>query len=118
MGFPQVLIADPQRLLFANSVSLDRDMNLIGEGDLKVQMRQTLSNLRAILESADATPANILQMRVNVAQMNDESRLVVIEELNDFYGERPRASNALIGIDRLARPQLLVEIEIIAGLEK
>jgi enamine deaminase RidA (YjgF/YER057c/UK114 family) len=117
MGFPQVLIAAPGKLLFANSVSLDENMTLVGENDFEAQMRFALHNLNVILESAGATPGEILQMRVNVVGMTDTSRIAVIKTLNEFYGDYPRGSNALIGIDRLARPQLLVEIEIIAGLE-
>lgn len=117
MGFPQVLIASPGKLLFANSVSLDENMTLVGEDDFEAQMRYSLHNLKVILESAGATPGEILQMRVNVVGMTDISRIAVIKTLNEFYDEHPRGSNALIGVDRLARPQLLVEIEIIAGLQ-
>jgi enamine deaminase RidA (YjgF/YER057c/UK114 family) len=117
LGFPQIAVVETGRLMFTNAVSLDKDFNLIGKGDLNVQLRQSLANIAISLEEVGAKPSDICQMRVNVVKMTDESRIAVMSELEVFYGENKRASNALIGVDRLARPDLLVEIEITAAID-
>ena len=117
LGFPQIAISDSRRLLFTNSVALDCAFNIVGAGDLAAQMRQTLENISALLAHVGGAPGDICQMRVNIVGMTDETRLTVLEELNRFYGDNERASNALIGVERLARPELLVEIEIVAAID-
>lgn len=116
LGFPQVVVSNGGKLLFTNSVAMDTEMNIIGVGSLDAQMKKCLSNLRILLESSGATPGDIVQMRVNVVNLQDDSRHIVIDNLNEFYGDYGRGSNALIGVDRLARKELLVEIEIIAAI--
>lgn len=116
LGFPQILLVGGGRLMFANAVAFDQQYEVVGAGDFGVQMRQALANIRAMLDDVAAAPADICQMRINVVGMNDETRFQVRDALEEFYGPQERASNALIGIDRLARPDLLVEIEVIAAV--
>jgi enamine deaminase RidA (YjgF/YER057c/UK114 family) len=50
----------------AGQVAWDKDYTLVGEGDLAAQARQCLANLRAVLASAGATPADIVRIRTYV----------------------------------------------------
>src|SRR5580658_1326417 len=58
-GFTQVVtIAGPAKLVFiSGQVAVDKEGKLVGPGDLKAQIRQAASNLKAALTAAGATRA-------------------------------------------------------------
>jgi len=54
----------------AGQVAFDRDGNVVGKDDVKAQTRQTLLNLKAVLEEGGATPADVMKTpgyRVDIA---------------------------------------------------
>ncbi len=56
-GFTQVVTSPPGKLVFVSGqVALDRDLKLVGEGDVAAQAEQALKNLGSSLVLADGEP--------------------------------------------------------------
>lgn len=114
LGFPTMALVQGGRTIYTGSVALDKQMQVVGAGDLHAQLRKTLDNIRLALAAAQATPADVAHMRVYVVNLQSDDRFAVLDALKEFYGTGPAGANTLIGIQGLARPELLVEIEVVA----
>ncbi len=103
-------------LELAGQVAWDAEGQLVGAGDLAAQTRQALGNLRAVLAAVGATPANIVRLRTYVVDHSLDKLGPVSAELMRFYGDVIPAANTWIGVQALAMPDFLVEIEATAVL--
>ena len=89
---------------------IDPATGAIVEGGIKEQTRQSLTNVKAILESAGLTMANVVKTTVFMADMNDFS------EMNGIYAEffaEPYPARSAVAVKTLPKGAL-VEIEVIA----
>ncbi len=71
--FSQVAVIEKngiKTIYIAGQVGVDRHKNLVGNGELRGQLKQTFSNLQAALESVDATMANIV--KINYTHVAEE----------------------------------------------
>jgi len=100
----------------AGQVAYDSDRKLVGEGDLVAQARQVLANLNRVLAAAGATPADVVRLRTYVVDHSPEKLGPVIGEIKAFYAGAVPAPNTFIGVQSLALPQFLIEIEADAAL--
>jgi reactive intermediate/imine deaminase len=99
-------------LLFLSGAGpVNRDGNLVGEDDVTEQTRQVLRNMRAMLEAADATFADIAKVTVYVIDVEDLKAINVARR--EFFGAF-RPASTLIGVNTLAIPGMRVEIDAIA----
>ncbi|MBN9071617.1 MAG: RidA family protein [Rhizobiales bacterium] len=89
---------------------------LVGPGDLVAQTRQALANLRTVLAEAGATPADIVRLRTYVVNHSPDKLGPVTAEIVAFYGDAAPAANTFIGVQSLALPDFLIEIEATAAL--
>lgn len=71
----------------AGQVAWDKDCNLVGGDDIGAQARQALSNLRAVLAEAGATPADVVRMRTYVVNHTPEYLEPVGMAIGEFYGD-------------------------------
>ncbi len=79
-------------------------------GDIAAQMRTALSNIDAILEQAGMTRADIVFLRFFTTDMDGFlTNYEIYAEWISQAGIRPPQS--LLGLSRLALPDMLVEIE-------
>jgi enamine deaminase RidA (YjgF/YER057c/UK114 family) len=113
-GFTQVVTSPPGKLVFVSGqVGLDRDLKLVGQGDVGAQAGQALANLRASLKAAGATPADVTMMRTYVVDYRAELAGAIDPHFASFYEGKPPASTR-VGVQALAAPGLLIEIEAVA----
>lgn len=100
----------------AGQVAVDRDGQLVGPGDIRAQLQQTLLNLAAVLKEAGASLRDVVKFTTYLTRAEDIPGFM--EARRDLYprhfpdGVYP--ANTLLVIDRLVRPDLLIEIEAIA----
>src|SRR6185437_1455817 len=92
----------------AGQVSWDADGKLVGEGDLAIQVRQVLANLRAVLESVRCQPQDIIRLRTYVVNHTPDKLGVVLGEVADFFAGSVPPANTYIGVHSLALPEFLV----------
>ena len=95
----------------AGQVAWDAEYNLVGAGDLGRQARQALANLKVVLEAAGASPADIVRLRTYVVNHKPEYLEPVGAALAEFWGEVTPAANTWIGVQSLALPDFLIEID-------
>ena len=82
------------------------------EGGIKEQTRQSLLNVKAILEEAGLTMHNVVKTTVFMADMND------FADMNAVYAEffsEPYPARSAVAVKTLPKGAL-VEIEVVAGV--
>jgi enamine deaminase RidA (YjgF/YER057c/UK114 family) len=105
-------------LFIAGQVAIDENNQLIGAGDLKVQMVQVFKNLGHILESAGGSFEQVVKFTTYLTRSQDMNAFYEkrAEIFDDIYPDRRYPTNTLVVIDQLAREEWLIEVEAIAAL--
>jgi enamine deaminase RidA (YjgF/YER057c/UK114 family) len=116
-GFTQVVTSAPGKLVFVSGqVGLDRDLKLVGEGDVAAQAKQALKNLGISLRAAGAAPADVTMLRTYIVDYTPELAPGLAPPFDEFFHGRPPASTR-VGVQALAAPGLLIGIEAIAVID-
>ncbi len=116
-GFSHATLQEGGRTLhLAGQVAWDKDCNVVGGDDLAAQTRQALANLKAVLAAAGASPADVVRLRTYVVNHTPDKLGVVLGEFGAFYGDAMPAPNTFLGVQALALPDFLVEIEAVAAI--
>lgn len=106
-------VSGAERTLYlAGQVSLDDDGQLVHEGDMAAQINKSIDNIQAVLEAADMTLANVV--RLNIYTTDVDALLANAAVLGRLAEAGCRYTSTLLGVARLAFPELLVELEATA----
>lgn len=98
-------------LFMAGQVATDADGNVIGEGDMKAQVRQVLENMQTVLASQGADFSNVVKITIYTTDIDAYRQT---GDIRQEYWQGIAPASTLVQIDRLARPVFLVEIEATA----
>ena len=82
------------------------------EGGIKEQTRQSLLNVKAILEKAGLTMSDVIKTTIFMADMNDFSDMNAV--YSEFFPE-PYPARSAVAVKTLPKGAL-VEIEVVAGV--
>jgi enamine deaminase RidA (YjgF/YER057c/UK114 family) len=114
-GFVQAKeITGAERVLYcAGQTSVDEDGRPLHEGNMEAQAMQALDNLEAVLRAAGFGLSDVARMNVYVTDV-DAYRAAApsVGARLASAGIKPAAT--LLGVARLALPELLIEIEATA----
>jgi len=113
----QVTIAPSGGRLVAISgqAPVDRGGKLVGGDDHIEQARQCFRNVDAALRSVGATADDVFQMRIYIVRHRQDLVPLIFAAGRDIFGyDWPVCASAWLGIEALAMPEWLVEIEITA----
>ncbi len=111
-GYTHVVEVRGGRTLYVSGqIALDQDGRLVGAGDLRAQTEQVLGNLKAALAASQATLDDVVKLTIF---LTDASQIALFREVRDRYFSGPLPASSLVQVVRLARPDLLIEIEAIA----
>jgi len=115
-GYHHVVTAQGGRTVYiAGQVAFDINRKLLGGNDVVAQARVVLENLGHRLAAVGARPSDVLKITTYVVGYRREEHLAGLAEANTaFFGAEHVPCNTLIGVERLATDELLVEIEAIA----
>src|SRR5437867_13401003 len=97
----------------SGQIALDKDGKVVGEGDMKAQAEQVFKNLEAALTAAGAKFNDVVKMNTFITDMDKAP--AVREVRARYFGETTPAST-LVQVVHLARPELMLEIEVIAAV--
>jgi reactive intermediate/imine deaminase len=111
-GYTHVVEAAGGRTVYiSGQIALDKDGKVVGEGDMKAQAEQVFKNLQAALTSAGATFKDVVKMNT---YMTDLSQLPVVRDVRARYFGDVAPASTLVQVVHLARPEFLIEVEVIA----
>jgi enamine deaminase RidA (YjgF/YER057c/UK114 family) len=116
VGYSQVVVASGSRIVFvAGQVAIDGQNNLVGAGDVVAQARQAFGNLKAALAGAGATPADVAKMTWFIVNYSADMLPALAGARREVLGD-VRPASTLLGVQALAAPGYLIEVEAIAVL--
>ena len=96
----------------SGQIPIDPATGVFVEGGIKEQTRQSLLNVKAILEEAGLTMNDVVKTTVFMADMND------FADMNAVYAEfffEPYPARSAVAVKTLPKGAL-VEIEVVAGV--
>lgn len=102
------------RVVFcAGQTSVGPDGKVLHAGDMAAQLEQAFDNLETVLGKAGLTMENVVRLNYYVTDM--DAFIAARSALDARLGSLAvKPSGVLLGISRLAQPDLLVEIEATA----
>lgn len=118
-GFSHAVASSDATLVHcAGQVAWDKDYQVVGGSDLGAQARQALANLKTVLVEAGAGVEDIVRLRTYVVNHTPDCLGPVGAALAEFYGDVMPAANTWIGVQALALPDFLIEVEATAQINK
>ena len=111
-GYSHIVSARGGRTIYiSGQVAFDAKGQLVGKGDLTAQTKQVFANLDTALKAAGATFNDVVKTNYYLL---DASQVQVIREVRSQYFTKELPASTLVQVERLANPDFLVEIEVIA----
>jgi len=112
-GYSQAVKVD-NTIYLSGQVSHDDKGNIVGRGDMETQMRQAYRNIKKVLAQYGATMDNVVDEVLFVTDMDAAFAARVKCKQEVFSGNNnPVLTSTIVQIQRLAFPELMVEIRCI-----
>ena len=105
-------------VFLAGQVSIDAQGKLVAPGDFGGQVRQVFANLRTALEGAGASPADVSKITIYIVNYKPELRPLIGEARSAVFGAATLPASTLVGVQALAEPGFLIEVEAIAVVDE
>jgi enamine deaminase RidA (YjgF/YER057c/UK114 family) len=96
-------------LMISGTTAIDERGMIVGTGQMYVQARQVLLNLKNHIESAGFSLADVIRTRILVTDISRSKE--VARAHKEMFGENPPAST-LVEVSRLLHPDMMIEIEV------
>jgi 2-iminobutanoate/2-iminopropanoate deaminase len=100
-------------IYLSGQVSHDDRGNIVGLGDMEVQMRQAYTNIQKVLAHYGATMDNIVDEILFVTDM-DAAFAAAVKCRQDVFSGTPVVASTIVQIQRLAFSDLMIEIKCVA----
>lgn len=112
--YSHVVSVEPRRLIFiSGQVARDTDGRIVGARDMRAQLRQTLENVKAALEAADASLRDLVRTNTYVTDIDEYFKHT---DVRMEYYSHAMPTSTTVEVRRLAQPELMVEIDAIAAV--
>jgi 2-iminobutanoate/2-iminopropanoate deaminase len=113
-GYSQAVKVD-NTIYVSGQVSHDDKGNIVGRGDMELQMRQAYANIEKVLAQYGATMDNIVDEILFVTDIN-AAFTARVKCRQEVFSGNPVLASTIVQIQCLAFPELLVEIRCICKL--
>ncbi len=100
-------------IYLAGQVSHDDKGNVLGEGNMEVQMRAAYANVGKVLAQYGASMDNVVDEMLFVTDI-DAAFAARVKMKQEVFSGSPVLGSTIVQIQRLAFPQLMIEIKCIA----
>jgi enamine deaminase RidA (YjgF/YER057c/UK114 family) len=104
-----------ETIYLSGQVSHDEEGNIVGLRDMETQMRQTYANIQKVLAQYGATMDNIVDEVLFVTDM-DLAFAAAVKCRREVFSTTPVVASTIVQIQRLAFPELMIEIKCVAKL--
>lgn len=116
--FSQVVVAEGRRTVYiSGQVAWDAEGGIVGQGDFAAQAKKAYENLAVALGAAGATIADVAKTNVYIVNYDPSVGRDLNTARRAVFGEGPAPASTLIGVQALALPDLLIEVEAIAVID-
>jgi len=113
--FPTAASVEGKRMIFlSGQLAWDRDGNTVGKGDMRAQFEQVGQNLKNGLEAAGASLDDVVKAVTYVTDMDAFFECVDIRQ--KYFGPGWPTSTTF-EVSRLAHPDMMIEIDMIAVVD-
>lgn len=112
-GYSQaVKVTGAQTIVYlAGQVAYDDRGGVAHPGDFTAQARQIFGSIKALVEAAGGTLANVVKLNTYLTDIRHRADILPVRE--QFFGKKLPAST-LVAVAALAHPDWLIEVEAIA----
>jgi enamine deaminase RidA (YjgF/YER057c/UK114 family) len=115
LGWSHISVAEPGRLAFVSGqIAVTPGSTDVPE-DLASQARLATASLTATLKELEASPQDIVMLRVYVVNATSEAFGQAVTPLRELLGDA-MPSITTIGVQALYKPEIKVEIEMVVRL--
>jgi 2-iminobutanoate/2-iminopropanoate deaminase len=112
--YSHVVTVEPRQLIFVSGqLARDKAGRIVGAGDMRAQLRQTLENIKLALEAAGASLADLVRTNTYVTDIEEYFKHV---DIRMEYFSHAMPTSTTVEVRRLSQPELMVEIDAIATL--
>ncbi len=120
-SFSQVITVSPvgpaKTVYISGQVAVDKNQNLIGDGDLAAQAMQAFQNLATALAAGGATTADVVRLNIYVKDYKPENAAPVSEALRRYFPQQQLPTSTWLGVQALAKEGFLIEVDAVAIVE-
>lgn len=117
-GYSQIVEVTGGRTVYiAGQVALSTDGQVIGPGDLETQARHVFTNLVTALAEVGATPSDLVKIGIYVVDHQPDKLATIRRVRDETLQADPPPASTLIGVQSLALPDYLVEVDGIAVVD-
>ena len=110
-----VIQGDGQVVHLKGQVSLDRDGQVVGAGDMRAQVRKVLENIRTVLASMGGTMADVVSL---VHYATDIEAFMGTGDIRKEFFSSPFPVTTTVQVARLYRPDLLIEVTAVVEIPR
>ncbi len=115
-AFSMAAIAgDGQTVYLKGQVSLDKAGEVVGPGDMPIQVEQTLANIALVLGSMGGVMADVVSL---THYTTDIVRFMATGDIRKRYFTPPYPVTTTVEVRALYRPDLVIEIAAIAEIAR
>ena len=116
-SYTQVITTQGGTLVhIAGQPAYDQGGNVVSPGDLGAQIEKALANVEVALKAAGAQWSDVVKMISYVVDYRPEHRALLGRIRDKFYTGTP-PTTTLIGVQSLAQPGVLYEVDVTAVIE-
>jgi len=112
--YSHVVVVEARKTIFVSGqLARDAQGNVVGAGDMRAQIRQTGENIKAALAAAGATLNDVVKTNTYVTDIEEFFKHTDVRM--EYFGALPTSTT--VEVRKLAHPDMMVEIEVIAVLD-
>ena len=102
-------------IVLSGQAAIDREGNVVGEGDFDAQAEQVFDNLDFVLKLAGSSFENLINVNIFLTDMGYFPKVM---ELREKYFAAPYPADTIVEVNALALPELMIEIQAIAVVDE
>lgn len=102
-------------IYLSGQVGHDDEGKIVGLKDMEAQMRQAYANIKKVLSQYGATIDNVVDEILFVTDM-DAAFAAAVKCRREIFSGTPIVASTIVQIQRLAFPELMIEIRCVAKI--
>lgn len=114
-GFSHVaLFSGGVTLMISGQVAYDSEGGIVGVDDLARQVEQIYRNIEIALQAHGATMNDVVKTTLFVRDLSPEKAVIIRRVRANFISADQPPASTMVGVQSLAKPELLLEVEAMA----